>query len=192
MKASDARLTSRFVVLPARWGRRVAAAVVGGRVAAVVLGGAVLGAGTLASGCGASIQAIYEGDIRFEHCMALDAQPQIAASDRRACWTEWVTHYTYGQTRDRVLHAQLRIQQLGDSGDVVKSSAVLSPNTAPLPQLSKSLLEQREDFAPVHACHAECRVVNEACLDGCDASTQRSGCKPGCEAGLRQCTQQCR
>jgi hypothetical protein len=64
------------------------------------------------TGCGASIQAIYEGDVRFERCMALDVRPESDVGARRACWTDWVAFYTYGQTRDRVLHARLRIRQL--------------------------------------------------------------------------------
>jgi hypothetical protein len=66
--------------------------------------------------CGASIQSVYESNVRFEHCMALDAEPGVKAAIRRACWTEWLTFYTYGQTRDRVIHAQRRSQQLGVSG----------------------------------------------------------------------------
>ena len=64
------------------------------------------------SGCGASIQSLYEGDVRFEHCMALDAEPGVKAVFRRACWTEWLTFYTYGQTRDRVTFARKRVKQL--------------------------------------------------------------------------------
>ncbi len=63
-------------------------------------------------GCGASIQSLYEGDVRFEHCMALDAEPGVKAVFRRACWTEWLTFYTYGQTRDRVIFARKRLKQL--------------------------------------------------------------------------------
>ena len=63
-------------------------------------------------GCGASIQSLYEGDVRFEHCMALDAEPGVKAVFRRACWTEWLTFYTYGQTRDRVSFARQRFKQL--------------------------------------------------------------------------------
>ncbi len=63
-------------------------------------------------GCGASIQALYEGNVRFEHCMALDAELGVKAAFRRACWTEWLTFYTYGQTRDRVNYARQRYQQL--------------------------------------------------------------------------------
>lgn len=61
--------------------------------------------GALASGCGASVSSIYEGDVRFEHCMALDARPAVTAPQRRQCWIEWVRYYTYGQTQDRVEYA---------------------------------------------------------------------------------------
>src|SRR5262245_38890899 len=40
-----------------------------GRFALAVL------AGFGAVSCGASIQAMYESDVRFEHCMALDSRP---------------------------------------------------------------------------------------------------------------------
>jgi hypothetical protein len=59
------------------------------------------------------MQAVYEGDVRFEHCMALDMQPEIRDQVRRECWSEWAAYYSYGQTRDRVTHAELRVQQLG-------------------------------------------------------------------------------
>ncbi len=65
------------------------------------------------AGCGASMDAMYEGDIRFEHCMALDAQPQITAGQQQACWRDWLAHYTYGQTKDRVDHAQSRVGRPG-------------------------------------------------------------------------------
>ena len=71
-----------------------------------------VGAGVGVAACGASIQALYEGDVRFEHCMALDGQPDVKSHIRRACWREWISFYTYGQTRDRVRHAQKRIRQL--------------------------------------------------------------------------------
>src|SRR3954466_10275807 len=72
--------------------------------------------------CGASIQAIYEGDVRFEHCMALDSRPDVKPTLRRACWDEWKKFYTFGQTRDRVDYAAVRTAQLSivsdfDEGD---------------------------------------------------------------------------
>src|SRR4051812_17377322 len=67
--------------------------------------------------CGASINAVYEGDVRFEHCMAIDAQPGELAESRKTCWDEWVKYYTFGQTRDRVDYARLRRRQLSDTAD---------------------------------------------------------------------------
>src|SRR5690349_10634748 len=56
--------------------------------------------------CGASIQALYEGDVRFERCMALDERADVKPTLRRACWDEWLEFYTFGQTRDRIDHAR--------------------------------------------------------------------------------------
>src|SRR5437773_406316 len=72
---------------------------------------AMIAAGLL-GGCGANMQAVYEGDVRFEHCMALEMRQEMRDRLRRECWVEWLAYYTYGQTRDRVSHAELRIQQL--------------------------------------------------------------------------------
>ncbi len=77
-----------------------------------------LAAGSLR--CGANMQAVYEGDVRFEHCMAFDMQPEVRDEVRRECWVEWVAYYTYGQTRDRVSHAELRIQQLSSRNKPVE------------------------------------------------------------------------
>ncbi len=87
------------------------------RMVITVLGAVAMALG--GGGCGASIQAVYEGNVRFEHCMALDAQAEVTPVIRRACWVEWVQFYTYGQTRDRVVHAQIRIQQLNNGSAFV-------------------------------------------------------------------------
>ena len=84
-------------------------------------------------GCGASLHAVYEGDVRFERCMSLDVQPQVAAGDVRDCWEDWVAFYTYGQTRDRVLHAQLRIKQLSGDASSLPTSGKDDPLTTPGP-----------------------------------------------------------
>jgi len=78
-------------------------------------------------GCGASIQAVYEGDVRFERCMALDVRPEIAVGERRECWTDWVVFYTYGQTRDRLRHAHLRIKQLSAGGAAAPDEGRAAP-----------------------------------------------------------------
>jgi len=96
------------------------------RLARTSLSGAVL-ALVITSGCGASYQAVYAGDVRFEHCMALDAHPDVNPDIRRACWSAWVEHYTYGQTRDRVGHALMRIRQLSGIGDAEDEATAEPP-----------------------------------------------------------------
>ena len=67
--------------------------------------------------CGASINAVYEGDVRFERCMALDSRPDVKPTLRRSCWQEWLQFYTFGQTRDRAEYAALRDKQLRNASD---------------------------------------------------------------------------
>lgn len=74
--------------------------------------------------CGPSVQAIYEGNVRFEHCYRLDLDPQITPTHREACWREWKELYVYGQSRDRVDYADRRIRALS-SGDMSRPSLIL-------------------------------------------------------------------
>ena len=82
--------------------------------AAVLLGPCVIAA--LAS-CGPSVQSIYEGNVRFEHCYRLDLELEVATTHRQACWTSWLDRYTYGQSRDRLEYARRRVRAFA-SGDV--------------------------------------------------------------------------
>jgi hypothetical protein len=59
--------------------------------------------------CGPSVQSIYEGNVRFEHCYRLDLDLEIAPTHRQACWKEWLDTYTYGQPRDRIDYARRRL-----------------------------------------------------------------------------------
>jgi hypothetical protein len=72
------------------------------------LGAASVGGSTA---CGPSFQAVYECDVRFEHCYALDmgAAPPDAMKE---CWRGWLHGYTYGQSRDRVEYAATRVSEL--------------------------------------------------------------------------------
>ena len=81
------------------------------RVFGVVIGFGALG-GALA--CGPSFQAIYEGNARFEHCYALEENPQARMPDKAACWRDWSERYTYGQTQDRVHYATARYVALSE------------------------------------------------------------------------------
>lgn len=68
-------------------------------------------------GCGPSVQSIYEGNVRFEHCYRLDLEPDVAMGHRQACWTAWLERYTYGQSRDRLEYARRRVRAFA-TGDI--------------------------------------------------------------------------
>jgi hypothetical protein len=80
------------------------------RLARVAVMLALGGGGTAA--CGPSFQAVYEGDVHFEHCYALDEDPRAAQPPKKECWREWLHGYTYGQSRDRVEYAAARYSEL--------------------------------------------------------------------------------
>jgi hypothetical protein len=67
--------------------------------------------------CGPSVQSIYEGDVRFEHCYRLDLEVDVATTHRQACWTTWLDRYTFGQSRDRLEYARRRVRAFA-TGDV--------------------------------------------------------------------------
>lgn len=89
--------------------------------------------------CGASIHAVYEGDVRFEHCMALDSRPDVRPTIRGACWSEWLDFYTFGQTRDRVEYAEVRGRQLRGTSDFDDGDApAAQPDRRPVPAPSNA------------------------------------------------------
>src|SRR5882724_8076406 len=67
--------------------------------------------------CGPSVQSIYEGNVRFEHCYRLDLEVDAAPTHREACWKEWLGMYTYGQPRDRIEYARRRARA-SSTGDL--------------------------------------------------------------------------
>jgi hypothetical protein len=171
-------------------------------------GAALLSALACASvvACGANMQAVYEGDMRFEHCMALDAEPDVTPMIQRACWIEWLAFYTYGQTRDRVRHAEGRIRGLANAGVVPieeVAQATPEPLAAPAPasMVSSPPLIGAVDGGTAEAapppppapaterqpCLVECAAVRDECRGQC---TDRS-CERGCSAGFAGCTRRC-
>jgi hypothetical protein len=79
------------------------------RVRGRALACAAYGAIALAvASCGPSFQAVYEGDVRFEHCYAVDETVNTTMKEKADCWRDWMKSYTYGQTRDRVEYAAAR------------------------------------------------------------------------------------
>lgn len=156
-----------------------------------------------AGACGASIQAVYEGDVRFEHCMALDAQPDVKAHIRRACWREWVSFYTYGQTRDRVRHAQMRIRQLSGVSEFVAGPAMggggpaLADGTGPLASGAGGAATGATGGGPSTTktgvpdgrarCVSDCEAMRDDCRDEC----RTHGCAKSCAMAFRNCITEC-
>lgn len=75
--------------------------------------------------CGPSFQAIYEGNTRFEHCYALEENPQTLTPEKVDCWRDWSERYTYGQTRDRIHYATARYVALSQSTNVPTDEAMM-------------------------------------------------------------------
>jgi hypothetical protein len=92
-----------------------------------------LAAGAALAACGPSFQAIYEGNSRFEHCYALEENPQTPARERADCWRDWSERYTYGQTRDRVQYAIARYVALSQAANVPTDEALMmaAPGVTP-------------------------------------------------------------
>jgi hypothetical protein len=83
--------------------------------------------------CGPSFQAIYEGDARFEHCYAMDDNPNASLHEKGDCWKDWYQHYTYGQTRDRVEYAVARARALSRAPQVPTDEAMMAAAPGEVP-----------------------------------------------------------
>lgn len=83
----------------------------------------------LGASCGPSVQSIYEGDVRFEHCYRLDLELDVAPTHRQACWTTWLDRYTYGQPRDKLEYARRRVRAFS-TGDADKPELHVGQNQA--------------------------------------------------------------
>ncbi len=165
-----------------------------------------------APACGASIQAVYEGDVRFEHCMALDSRPDVKPTIRRACWEEWTKFYTFGQTRDRVEFAVVRVRQLSGASDFdegewasgrTAAAAVPEPTSAlaPPPMMlssassdggapapDASVATSPEERPPPSAdCAGECEETWNFCRQEC----KTPACEKACTGKYKRCMRRC-
>lgn len=153
-------------------------------------------------GCGPGVQAIYEGNVRFEHCYRLDLDAHVAPTHREACWREWTQLYTYGQNRDRVDYAERRMRALA-SGDYSRpllnlqkdeGRPEIAPPETPIPtSLNASppaVLKAKstpEGGAPADAAPPTKRPAQKppdaACVDSC--RTHWNGCAGACEPAAK-------
>lgn len=164
-------------------------------LAAQVLLGPCLGAG-----CGPSVQSIYEGDVRFEHCYRLDLEIDVAPTHRQACWTSWLDRYTYGQPRDKLEYARRRLHAFS-TGDTEK------------PELNLGQTEQQRDARQFYlvvpaptSVHASPPPIatrmnattdpppapsSEALAKSADKPAPGEDCASACRGAFSSCNQAC-
>jgi hypothetical protein len=170
-------------------------------------------------GCGPSVQSIYEGNVRFEHCYRLDLELEVASSHRQACWTNWLERYTYGQTRDRLEYARRRVRA-GETArpelDIDRTAkeeesrqfylVVPGPTSVhappppiatrvnvtaePPPSSSAPLAKSGDKPAPGEDCAGACRSAFSSCNQACAADTKGAACK-SCDPDYKKCMQRC-
>jgi hypothetical protein len=158
--------------------------------------------------CGACIRALYESDVRFEHCMALDAAPEVKPTIQRACWEEWMSFYTFGQTRDRIDYARERRKELGVASDFDEAdppprrgTAGVAPDPtsayAPPPSTMASAdggapdsgsPAVAENTADRDRCAAACDQRRESCSVTCKKTP---ACEQACDGHRKRCAARC-
>jgi hypothetical protein len=159
---------------------------------------AVLVAVALAIACGPSFQAVYEGDVQFEHCYAIDESSSAPMKEKAECWRDWTRNYTYGQTRDRVeyavsRHYALTVAPTLPTDDVLQQSApgggfrknlisAPAPTSVFAPPPNTMPVEHEDGGAHLDAgptlAKIEIRAPGAACTDACEQGWQ--GCKSTC------------
>jgi hypothetical protein len=178
--------------------------------------GGGLAASLVAAACGPSFQAVYEGEVHFEHCYAMD-QKAGPVEEKKECWRDWLRGYTYGQSNDRVEYAATRFSQLsldptlpteedraagprkGTLAAPLPTSAFAPPPNmverpdaaAPVPEARSAKPEPPPPPAPAPA--SECvRLCDErwnSCHAGCK-DKDKAACEQ-CDKGYRTCMPAC-
>ncbi len=160
----------------------------------------------LAMACGPSFQAVYEGNVRFEHCYALDMGP-VPPGARKDCWHDWLFNYTYGQSRDRVEYAAARFSELSLDGNLPRQempsrarvAAVPMPTSAfaPAPNLVSEKVAAPDPESHVASAAPLVQAPGEACSTSCAGAwrTCHETCHGGscetCDRSYRQCVPRC-
>jgi hypothetical protein len=124
---------------------------------------------------------------------------------QRACWEEWNSFYTFGQTRDRIEYARYRRRVLGTASDfdegedpprkLAGSAPDPTSAIAPPPSMMVSADGGVEGGSPaaekitlVGTCTAGCERGLETCRDTCKRTPP---CEQACTARLKRCTARC-
>jgi len=173
-------------------------------------------AAAAAFSCGPSVQSIYEGNVRFEHCYRLDLDLDIAPSHRETCWKQWLRSYTYGQARDRIEYARRRVRAFasGDPGRPLLNLSEHRPEArqfylvvpaptsihAPPPPIATQVNPTApvvvpsvaSSAAPGASCASECDRAWQSCQAACgpDGGASEPACQ-SCEPDYKSCMKRC-
>lgn len=153
-------------------------------------------AGATVAACGPSFQIIYEGDVRFEHCYAVDESSTTPMKEKAECWRDWMKNYTYGQTRDRIEYAAARqyaltvapmsptdeaMMEAAPGGGVRKnviSAPMPSSAYAPPPATMVEAADAGAAPKASAAATVQVRAPGADCVDAC--AKDWVSCKDGC------------
>ena len=156
------------------------------------------GVAAAVTACGASVSAVYEGDVRFERCMSLDWQQSVDPGLRRSCWEEWMKYFTLGQTRDRTDYARLQIQKLGSTNVEQKPIHAVPETTSVFVSPPQTLAEDAGTqgggpLAPDGGPPAkpECETTCDARAGECQQLCKGAVCEKACAAKHARCLQKC-
>lgn len=138
-----------------------------------------------ATACGASYQRIYEGDVRFEHCYRLDADPTLNSQTRLACWSEWLQFHTPGQTQDRVVYARRREASLR-SGDLTPAGPTLITGQEP-----PAITTQRHALTETSAPTGAKTFATPTTATSASNLSSRQTCAQECGQGFTACVTRC-
>jgi hypothetical protein len=151
--------------------------------------------------CGTSIRVMYEGDVRFEQCMALESTADTKPSLQRECWDGWLAYYTFGQTRDRIDYATGRARELGsasnfvDPTDAAKVASGASPDPTSAIAPPPSVIAKPEvtvaalaPAPPPDPCNVGCDLLRDNCVNQCKRGR---GCENTCMARVGRCRAKC-
>jgi hypothetical protein len=156
--------------------------------------------------CGPSFQAVYEGDVHFEHCNALD-EGSASVEAKKECWRDWLHDYTYGQSRDRVEYGGTRYSELSLDPTLPRED-VKDGSSRPSKRIVAGPVPTNAFEPPPNVIDGHQPLIQSAsltlahapgsdCADGCGQrwTTCRAGCRDGacdaCDQTYRACMPGC-
>lgn len=141
---------------------------------------------------------MYECDLRFEHCYAIDQDASAAPDAKKGCWRDWLHGYTYGQSRDRIEYAAARFGELSLDTSLPhegKARAAGAPKhaaggAAPLPTNAFAPPPNVLDVRGA-ASSASATAPTPSIAVSMSASTPAAECTEACVKTWSRCRQTC-